>query len=125
MSIRQEKFASVLQHELANIFTQHSSALFAGQFITITKITVSPDLGYAKVYLSFIQAKEQAQRQELLNTINIQAKEIRKLLAIKIRKQVRIIPALEFFIDDSLDYVFKMEKIFEELKNQDSKKNKS
>lgn len=112
MSIRQEKFSSLLQHELATIFTQHRSEMFNQAFITITKVTASPDLSNAKVYLSFLQAPNP---QELLNIVNLQSKEIRKILAAKIRKQVRIIPELQFFVDDSLDYVFKMEKVFQEL----------
>jgi ribosome-binding factor A len=118
MSIRQEKFASLIQQELATIFLQHRSEMFNGAFITVTQVSVSPDLGHAKVYLSFLQT---ADKQELLNIINLQSKEIRKELAHKIRKQVRVIPEVHFFIDDSLDYVFKMEKLFDELKKKDGK----
>lgn len=116
MSIRQEKFSSLLQQELANLFLLHRSDMFNGAFITVTSVSVSPDLGHAKIYLSFLQAND---KQELLNVINLQNKEIRKALAQKIRKQVRIIPELHFYIDDSLDYVFKMEKLFEELKRKE------
>jgi ribosome-binding factor A len=118
MSIRQEKFSSLLQQELAAIFLQHRTDMFNGAFITISSVSVSPDLGHAKVYLSFLQTND---KQELLNIINLQSKEIRKELAQKIRKQVRVIPELHFFIDDSLDYVFKMEKLFDELKKKDDK----
>ena len=80
MSIRQEKFASLLQQELATLFLQHRSDMFNGAFITITSVNVSPDLGHAKVYLSFLQT---ADKQELLNIINLQTKDIRKELDIK------------------------------------------
>jgi ribosome-binding factor A len=116
MSIRQEKFAKLIQKELAEIFMENRASLFAHAFITISNVTVSPDLGYAKVYLSILQSDK---RNELLNNIQQQAKTIRHELAGKIRKQVRVIPELQFFADESLDYVFKMEKIFAELKKKD------
>lgn len=117
MSIRQEKFGKVLQKELADIFQHNRSSMFENAFITVSGVSVSPDLGYAKVYLSFLQVKN---KEELLNIITLHSKEIRHELAIKIRKQVRVIPALQFFIDDSLDYVFKMEKVFEEIKKKEN-----
>ncbi len=118
MSIRQEKYAALLQQELASVFTEKRSEFFKNAFITITKVSVSPDLAHAKVYLSLLQADD---KEELLGVINFHNKHIRQELAAKIRKQVRIIPELAFFVDDSLDYVFHMEKVFNELKQKDGK----
>ncbi len=118
MSIRQEKYGKVLQKELADIFQQNRSSMFQNAFITISGVSVSPDLGHAKVYLSFLQVKDS---KELLALVNLHSKEIRHELALKIRKQARIIPELQFFIDDSLDYVFKMEKVFDAIKEQENK----
>ncbi|MFI5222012.1 MAG: 30S ribosome-binding factor RbfA [Bacteroidia bacterium] len=115
MSIRQEKFSKLLQKELADIFQQKRSSLFNNAFITVSSVNVSPDLGYAKVYLSFLQAKN---NQEMLDTINLHVKELRHELAVKIKNQVRVIPELNFVIDDSLDYVFHMEKVFDKIKNK-------
>jgi ribosome-binding factor A len=115
MSIRQEKFGKVMQKELADIFQQNRSSMFQNAFITVSGVSVSPDLGHAKVYLSFLQVKN---KEELLNIIQFHNKEIRHELAVKIRKQVRVIPELQFFIDDSLDYVFHMEKVFDEIKKK-------
>ncbi|MFN7312873.1 MAG: 30S ribosome-binding factor RbfA [Bacteroidota bacterium] len=116
MSIRQEKFGKMIQKELAEIFMQNRSAMFNNAFITVSGVNVSPDLGYAKVYLSFFNEKN---KEELLRTIELQNVQIRRELASRIRKQVRVIPELQFFIDDSLDYVFKMEKLFDEIKKKD------
>lgn len=117
MSIRQEKFGKVLQKELADIFQQNRVSMFGNAFITISGVSVSPDLGYAKVYLSFLNTTNP---EELLKTVNLHNKEIRHELAAKIRKAVRVIPELQFFIDDSLDYVFKMEKVFDEIKKKEN-----
>lgn len=116
MSIRQEKFGKMIQKELAEIFMQNRSAMFNNAFITVSGVNVSPDLGYAKVYLSFFNEKN---KEELLRIIELQNVQIRRELASRIRKQVRVIPELQFFIDDSLDYVFKMEKLFDEIKKKD------
>jgi ribosome-binding factor A len=118
MSIRQEKFASLLQQELAAILMEKRAEYFENAFITITKVMVSPDLGHAKVYLSMLQVNN---KEELLNIINFHNKHIRQELAAKIRKQVRIIPELAFYIDDSLDYVFHMEKVFKDIKDKEGK----
>ena len=107
-----------MQKELADIFQHNRSTMFQNAFITISGVSVSPDLGYAKVYLSFLQAKDD---KELLSLVNLHHKEIRHELALKIRKSVRVIPELQFFIDDSLDYVFKMEKVFDEIKKKENK----
>src|SRR5688572_7473519 len=113
MSIRQEKFGRVLQKELADIFQQNRSSMFDNAFITVSKVEVSPDLGHAKVYLSLLNAQN---KEELLNIIRFNGKQVRHELATRIRKQVRVIPELQFFIDDSLDYVFHMEKVFDSIK---------
>lgn len=118
MSIRQEKFGKLIQKELAEVFTQNRSELLNNAFITISNVSVSPDLGYAKVYLSFFNTQNQS-KEEMLRIVELQKVPIRKELAARIRKQVRVIPELNFLIDDSLDYVFKMEKIFNEIKKKD------
>ncbi len=118
MGIRQEKFAGIIQQYLADIFLKESSA-FNNAFITISRVEVSPDLGYAKVYLSFLNAKNKA---ELLELVNFNHKEIRRSLAVKIKNQARIVPELQFFIDESLDYVFHMENVMQKVKDEDAKK---
>lgn len=116
MSIRQEKFGKVIQKELADIFQANRSEMFNNAFITISKVEVSPDLGYAKVFVSLLQSKNSA---EMMSILEFQKKAIRHELALKIRKQVRVIPELNFILDDSLDYVFHMEKVFNEIKKKD------
>lgn len=119
MSIRQEKFGKVIQKELADVFQANRSEMFHNAFITISKVEVSPDLGYAKVFVSMLNSKSNAAIMQLLDT---HKKAIRHELALKIRKQVRVIPELNFILDDSLDYVFHMEKVFKEIKEKDKPK---
>lgn len=119
-SRRQEKFAKLLQRDLGDIFLQKAASLFKGSFITISGVKVSPDLGYAKIYLSFFKAGNNA---ELLDAIRLNTREIRHELAGKIKNQVRKVPELEFFLDESLDYVERMEKVFKGINTNDDLNN--
>jgi ribosome-binding factor A len=118
MSIRQEKFAGIIQQYLSDVFLKHKGD-FNNAFITISRVEVSPDLGYAKVFLSFLAEKN---KEQLLSLIKLQSVVIRKELANKIKNQARIVPELQFFLDESLDYVFHMEEVMKQVKEQDEKK---
>jgi len=117
-SKRQEKFARLIQKDLGEIFQVASRNLFGGAFITVREVKVSPDLGLARAYLSFFQVDD---KEEMLDKVRSHSKEIRHELAQKIRHQVRKIPALEFFLDDSLDYAQHMEKVFKRLHDEENK----
>ena len=97
---------------MAEIFQQNGRSLFESEFITVSGVKVTPDLGYAKVYLSFFNAKD---NRLLLELIQFHTPQLRKLLASRIRNQVKKIPELEFYIDDSLDKVWRMEKLLNNL----------
>ena len=99
---RQNKIARLLQKDMGEIFQAMGRDSFAGNMITVTKVHVSPDLFLAKIYLSLYGKTE---KQELLDIIKVHRKEIRLKLGNRIHNQVRSIPELDFFIDDSLDYI--------------------
>ena len=105
---RQNKVSRLLQKELADIFQRESRNLFDGAFITVTQVRVSPDLSSAKIYVSLFLVKDTG---VLLKKIKETYPEIRKLLGIRIKKQLRIVPALDFFIDDSMDYAEKIDRL--------------
>lgn len=111
-SKRQQKFASLLQEELAQIFQREGSAYLPNTLVTITRVRVSPDLAVAKVYLSFFNNSNTALS---LNTVNSHANEIRYKLGTRIRHQARIVPHLSFFVDDTNTYVEHMDKIFDQI----------
>jgi ribosome-binding factor A len=109
---RQQKYARLLQKELGEIFQRDTKSLFNGHFITVTTVRVSPDLGIAKVYLSFLLVED---KQKLLEYINEQAKTIRKMLGVKIRNQARIIPELHFYLDDNVEYASNIDQLFSKI----------
>jgi ribosome-binding factor A len=98
----------MLQKELATLFQTESRNLLPGKLITVTVVRVSPDLGLAKVYLSIYPHK---QDENVLGPINEHSRMLRNTLAHKIRHQVRVIPELAFYIDDSMDYVEKIDRL--------------
>lgn len=112
-SIRQEKVAKLIQQELAIIFQQHSRDMFSGSFITVTTVRMSPDLGVAKAYLSFF-APGGANKKELLDMVRSQSSRIRGILGNKVGKQLRNVPEVIFYLDDSLDYAENIDDLLKE-----------
>ena len=111
-SKRQQKFSKLIQKELAEVFQRECSHLFPGAYVSVRVVRVSPDLGVAKIYLSMLVG---ANAKELLQEIKINTKTIRHLLAQRIKKQVRVIPELIFYLDDTAEYAARMEQLFSGL----------
>ncbi len=111
-SKRQQKFSKLIQKDLGDIFQKDPKNLFGRAFITVTSVKMSPDLSQAKVYLSFLQVPNSKDK---FDKIVDQKKEIRKILGLKIGKQVRIVPDLLFFLDDSAEYAAKMDELISGL----------
>jgi ribosome-binding factor A len=98
---RQNKIARLLQKELSLIFQQQTRATH-GVMISVTRTKISPDLSICTAYLSVFPSNK---GEEILANINANSKQIRYELGTRVRNQMRIIPELRFFIDDSLDYI--------------------
>ena len=98
---RQNKIARMLQKELSLIFQQQTRATH-GVMISVTRTKISPDLSICTAYLSVFPSNK---GEEILANINANSKQIRYELGTRVRNQMRIIPELRFFIDDSLDYI--------------------
>jgi len=119
-SKRQNKVSRLIQKELANIF-QASQIGGRHAFITVTLVRISPDLAQAKVYLSIFligggdTGKQDAEaKNKILEEIKSKGRLVRKKLGDLVRHQLRIIPALEFYIDDSLDYEERISDLLKE-----------
>jgi ribosome-binding factor A len=107
-SVRQQKVNKLLQKELAELFRSNARAMFGGAFISVTVVRTSPDLGSAKVYVSIMATKD---RKAIFKLIEEQNYLLRKKLGAVIGKQLRVVPELSFFIDDSLDYAMKIDEL--------------
>src|SRR3954468_24864397 len=112
-STRQLKFSRLIQKEIGDQFMKDGYSYYGKAFVTVLGAKVSPDLGVAKIYISVFGVPD---TKAVLAKIESHSKEIRRKLGASIRHQARIIPQLKFFLDDSLDYVDKIEKLLEDTK---------
>ena len=110
---RQKQVATVINHELNDIFLRMGFNMTDGGMISISSVKITPDLFEARVYLSFFQVKD---KEAVLSKIKERSREIRKELGVRVRHQLRSIPELTFYIDDTLDYVFKIEELLKKVK---------
>jgi ribosome-binding factor A len=111
-SKRQRQIGNVIQQEMNDIFQREGLNVIHNGMISISKVKVTPDLMEARIYLSFFQI---AEPEKMLAHIKAQDWNLRKQLASRIRNQVRKIPVLQYYLDDTLDYVFKMEELFKTI----------
>jgi ribosome-binding factor A len=119
---RQNKVARLLQKELGDIFQRESMNMFRGALISVTVVRVAPDLSFARVYVSiFAPSKDE---KELYEAVQNKAKTIRQMLAQKVAKQLRIIPELAFFLDDSIEYQENIDRLLHSS-NATEKENKN
>lgn len=117
MSHRIDKVENLIKEEISLIFLYKLHDTDFG-FITITSVKVSPDLKIAKIYLSVL---EKEKRTEVLEKVKAKSGFIRSELAHRIR--IKFVPELKFFIDDTLDYVEKIEGLFKKIHEDDNKGN--
>src|SRR5664279_104504 len=115
-SKRQKQVAGVITKELNEIFLRMGFTMIEGGMVSIASVKITPDLFEARVYLSFFQVKN---NEAALERIKERASEIRGELGKRVRHQLRSIPQLTFYIDDTLDYVFKIVKLLDDIKNED------
>jgi len=111
-SKRQQKFSRLIQKEIAEIFQRDVTHLFHGAYISVSMVRVSPDLGVAKIYLSLLLGGD---GKTVLQEIKENTKIIRHALGQRIKNQVRVIPELIFYLDDSAEYAARMDKIITDL----------
>lgn len=109
-SQRQEKVARLVQKDLSEILKNVHFGIPQGSLVTVTKVRVSPDLGLARIYLSIWPGEPDA----ILNRIKLSAREIRHALGLKVRNQLRVVPDLQFYLDDSMDYYEKIDAILKD-----------
>ncbi|PID92576.1 MAG: ribosome-binding factor A [Bacteroidetes bacterium] len=110
-STRQHKVGRLLQKELGDYFQKKGAGLSGGKMVSVTEVRISPDLGIAKVYLSFFPAGD---NDSLIERVREHAPSVRREMGSRLRNQLRHIPDFSFFVDDTLDT---LERIDELLKN--------
>ena len=112
---RQKQIAGLLNEEINTIFQRLGLSMIDGGMVSISSVKITPDLLEARIYLSFFQVKDV---KAALKKVEDRHHDIKKELAAKVRHQLRNIPVLKFYQDDTLDHVFKMEELFKQIKGQ-------
>jgi ribosome-binding factor A len=107
-STRQKKVSRLIQKEIAEMFLRKGTEYAPGKMISVTRVRVSPDLSFARVFISIFPSDN---KETVLESINEHVHKIRFELGNKVRSQLRIVPEIAFFIDDSLDYIDKIDKL--------------
>ncbi len=116
---RQKQIGGLIQEEINTIFHRMDLNIIDGGMVSVASVKVTPDLLEARIYLSIFNAKD---KKAALKKIEDRAWEVKKELAARVKHQLRRIPELKFFLDDTLDHVFKMEELLKQIKH-DSDKN--
>lgn len=112
---RQKQIAGLLNEELSQIFQRLGLNMIDGGMVSISGVKITPDLLEARIYLSLFQVKDV---KAVMKKIDDRSWEIKKELVERVKQQLRRIPDIKYFYDDTLDHVFKMEKIFDKIKDE-------
>jgi ribosome-binding factor A len=113
---RQRQVAGVLQEELNDIFRRLGFNMMYGGMVSISSVKVTPDLLEARIYVSLFQVKNM---EAAMKKIDDRSWEIKKELGDRVKNQLRRIPVLQFYLDDTLDQVFKMEDLLKKISEED------
>lgn len=111
-TVRQQKFSRLIQKELSDIFQRDQRGLLGNAFITVMDVKVSPDLSFAKIYVSMTLVQD---KKGLLEKLDSHKKEIRRSLGERIRNQARIVPDLAFFVDEVEERAQRMDELIRNL----------
>ena len=118
---RQRQVAGIVQEEFNDIFRRLGLSMMNGGMVSISSVKITPDLLEARIYLSFFQI---ADTKSALKKIEGRAWEIKKEFAERVKSQMRRIPVLHFYADDTLETVFKMEELFKQIENPSASEDK-
>jgi len=114
-SKRQKQVGRLIQEEMSSIFLKEGLNMTQGGMISISKVIITPDLLEARIYLSLFKVDKP---ETYMETVTEKIGELRRILGNNLRHQLRRIPSLQFYLDDTMDHVFKMEELFKQIKNQ-------
>lgn len=117
-SRRQMKIASVIREAFTDILNREGTNIYGKSFVTVTNVKVTSDLGLVRFYISVFNSKNP---DEVLANMNEQKADLKRKLSEKIRHQLRVMPNIEFFRDETLDYAYHMEDVFKKIKEEDQR----
>ncbi len=113
-SKRQQQVANLIKQNLSEVFQREGSYFYGKAFVTIYEVKMTPDLYIARIYLSIYNAD----KTDVLDMVKSHTHAIKKSLVSRIKNKLRSMPLLEFYVDETLDEVFKMDELFKKLKEE-------
>jgi len=113
---RQKQIGGLIQEEMNAVFQRMGLSIVNSAMVSIASVKVTPDLLEARIYLSIFNAKDP---KEILKAVVEKQWDIKKEIAARLKNQLRRIPEIKYFLDDTLDHVFKMEELFKQIKKDD------
>ena len=116
---RQKQISGLIQEEINTIFQRLGLSFVDGGMVSISSVKITPDLLETRIYLSVFNAPD---KNVVLKKIEDRAWEVKKELAARVKHQLRRIPEIRFYLDDTLDQVFKMEELLKKIKDEEKNK---
>jgi len=120
-SIRQKQVASTIQRSFSTILQREGVYIYGDALVTVTRVNMTPDMGIARIYLSVYNAHN---KEVAIEAIRHNATRLRQTLGGRIRKHVRRIPFLEFYLDDTVDEMYKVDELFNQIDKEREEKRK-
>ena len=111
-SIRQKQIAEVIRRQFSAVLTAEGKYIYGSGLVTITEVKMSPDLNLAKMYLSIFNTEN---KQEVIQMMEEHYSRLKQSLHQRIKKQMRVMPELRFYLDDTLDEVYKLDALFKKI----------
>jgi len=116
---RQKQIAQLIQDEMGSFLQREGANYYGSKFVTVTEVSITPDLQNCKVFISIFNDKEP---QKVVDQLNAHIRDIRGRFGKIMRRSLRIIPEIVFYLDDTLDNVFKLENLFKKMHDDDENK---
>lgn len=119
-SIRQKQVASTIQRNFSIVLQMEGRYIYGDALVTVTRVNMTPDMGIARIYLSVYNAHN---KELVIEAIHHSGSRLRQELGKRVRKHVRRIPYLEFYLDETVDEMYKVDELFNELDKERAAKN--
>lgn len=115
-SKRQKQTAEIIRRHFGQVLLQEGSYIYGSAFVTVTKVYVTPDISLAKIYLSVYNVED---KQAVVDKVSSHVHHLKKNLAHRVRKHIRRIPDINFYIDETLDEIYRVNKLLDDTAKQD------
>lgn len=115
-SKRQSQIGEMIKRNFSLVLQEEGSYIYKNALVTVTQVSMSPDLSYAKIYLSVYNRDD---KEKVIQEMDQEKTRLRRNLGKRIRRQIRRIPEIDFFLDDTLDEMYRLNGLFDEINKKD------